>query len=94
MWFALDGNRVSSWPTSHVEIANSDELVIDYDGPQTVNYLRVLSDGNRFSVATREGLTLWEDEVRPERDGWEDKLAMARLRSVRGDGGQHRACRD
>jgi len=74
MWFPQDGNRVSCWPTSHIEIANSDRLVIDYGRSVQANYLRVLADDTRFSVETGDGRMLWKDEVRPERDGWEDKL--------------------
>ncbi|MBT6630551.1 MAG: hypothetical protein HOB49_26280 [Gemmatimonadetes bacterium] len=79
MWRALDGNRTTCWPTSHIEIANSDRLSIDYGGPVRANYLRVLSDGTRFSVHTGDGRSLWTDEVRPERDGWEDKLVRRRM---------------
>ena len=78
IWFALDGNRTSSWPISHIEIANSDCLVVDYGRRVRANHLRVLSDGPRFSVRTGDGRTLWTDEVRPERDGWEDKLVRHR----------------
>jgi len=79
MWLPLDGNRVSCWPISHIEIANSDDLVIDYGRPVRATYLRVLSGGTRFSVKTGDGRTLWTDEVRPERDGWEDKLVRRRV---------------
>ena len=79
MWFPLDGNRVSCWPISHIEIANSDCLVVDFDEPVRANYLRVLSDGTRFSVRTGDGRALWNNEVRPERDGWEDKLVRRRV---------------
>ncbi len=79
MWRALDGNRSTCWPTSHIEIANSDRLDIDYGGPVRANYLRVLSDGPRFSVVTGAGQPLWTDEVRVERDGWEDKLVRRRM---------------
>ncbi|MFW6038851.1 MAG: LamG-like jellyroll fold domain-containing protein [bacterium] len=71
----LDGNRVSAWPISHIEIVNTDNLIIDYAEPMQANYFRVLTDHNRFAARTGDvDEPFWVDEVRPERGGWRDKL--------------------
>jgi len=75
MHFCLDGNRASCWPNSHIEIVNTDRLNIDYGDTVQANHFRVLADGTRFAVHTgKADAPIWVDEVRPERDGWEDKL--------------------
>ena len=75
MLYCLDGNRASCWPDSHVELSNSDYLDITYPGGTKANYFRIISDGNRFALSKNgETAPFWTDEVRPERDGWADKL--------------------
>ncbi|MDP6113288.1 MAG: hypothetical protein QGG53_15605 [Planctomycetota bacterium] len=75
MLYCLDGNRVSCWPDSHVELVNTDYLDITYPGEVKANYFRVIADGKRFAVSRNGELKpFWTDEVRTEQDGWEDKL--------------------
>lgn len=75
MLYPLDGNRVSCWPDSHIELVNTDVLDITYPTEVRANYFRVIADGTRFALSKDDELKpFWTDEVRPERDGWEDKL--------------------
>ena len=73
--YCLDGNRVSCWPLSHIEVVNTDRLDVYYPPGTKANYFRFISDGTRFSLTKdNEDEPFWTDEVRPELDGWEDKL--------------------
>jgi len=73
--YCLDGDRVSCWPLSHIEVVNTDKLDIYYPPGTKANYFKVIADGTRFSLTKNdEAEPFWVDEVRPELDGWEDKL--------------------
>lgn len=73
--YCLDGDRVSCWPLSHIEVVNTDKLEISYPPGTKANYFKVIADGTRFSLTRNdEPEPFWNDGVRPELDGWEDKL--------------------
>lgn len=80
MLYCLDGDRVSCWPLSHIEVVNTDWLDIHYPPGTKANYFRSISDGARLSLTKDdEAKPFWVDEVRPELDGWEDKLVRRRV---------------